>query len=167
MNLLVLINGYKTKLKSVFLVSFLVVLSGCSLSGKKIYQTEQGAIRGYDPVAYFIDNKAVAGDRHFTSTSLINKQLVTWHFSSLQNKQLFERDPEKYTPQYGGYCAYAMSYGLVVSSDPHAFSIIDDKLYLNYSLSVRDKWLKSPQQFIKEADVKWQEKGNEPNSKPA
>lgn len=160
MNLSILIDGYKTKIKSALLMCVLVILSGCSLSGKKIYQTEQGAIRGYDPVAYFIENKAVAGDSRFTSKSSLNTQDVTWYFSSLENKQLFEREPEKYTPQYGGYCAYAMSYGLVVSSDPHAFSIIDQKLYLNYSLNVRDKWLKAPQQFIKEADIKWQQKRN-------
>jgi YHS domain-containing protein len=105
-------------------------------------------------VAYFTENKAVEGLAQFS----VQNTNGTWHFASLENKQRFEQSPEKYLPQYGGYCAYAMSYGLVVSSDPYAFSIIDNKLYLNYSLDVREKWLKKPQQFIKEADAHWQKK---------
>ncbi len=143
----------KTVAKIAVLMSVLL-LSACSLNGKKVYQTQQGALRGFDPVAYFTENKAVQGLAQFS----VQNSNSTWYFASLENQQRFEQSPEKYLPQYGGYCAYAMSYGLVVSSDPYAFSIIDNKLYLNYSLDVREKWLKNPQQFIKEADVHWQKK---------
>ena len=132
----------------------LLVFSGCSIQGKKFYQTEQGALRGYDPVAYFIENRAVPGNPQF-QTDRFN---TSWYFSSARNQQVFEQTPEKYLPEYGGYCAYAMSYGLVVSSDPKAFTIIDNKLYLNYSLAVREKWLKESEKFILQADRKWQSK---------
>lgn len=146
----------KMNIAKVFLLAGVMLLSACSLNGQKVYQTEQGNIRGFDPVAYFTENKAVPG--------LIDHQVKdesgTWYFSSAENKVLFEQSPEQYLPQYGGYCAYAMSFGLVVSSDPHAFSIINDKLYLNYSLDVREKWLKKPHQYIEDADENWRKKVN-------
>ncbi len=132
----------------------LLFFSGCSVQGKKIYQTEQGALVGYDPVAYFLENKAVPGKAQFQTV----RSNATWYFSSAKNQQLFAQTPEEYLPEYGGYCAYAMSYGLVVSSDPKAFTIIDNKLYLNYSLAVREKWLKGSEKFIIQADTKWQNK---------
>ncbi len=106
------------------------------------------AIDGYDPVAYFIDNKAVKGNKkwsHFWKDA-------NWHFKNKENLSLFKQNPDKYAPQYGGYCAYAMSDGRLVDVDPDAFSIIDDKLYLNYSLSVQKHWLKEKDLFIKQAD---------------
>ncbi len=142
------------KMAKIMMLASVLLLSACSLNGKKIYQTEQGALRGFDPVAYFTDNKAIPGLSQFS----VQDSNGTWYFSSVENQQRFEQSPDEYLPQYGGYCAYAMSYGLVVSSDPYAFSIVDNKLYLNYSLDVREKWLKKPTQFIKEADIHWQKK---------
>ncbi len=132
----------------------LITLAGCSIRGNEVYQSNNVAIDGFDPVSYFIDGEARKGNSKYQ----IELLGVKWNFTNEHNKVMFEQSPETYIPQYGGYCAYAMSYGLVVSSDPYAFSIIEDKLYLNYSFSVRDKWLRKTEQYIREGDQKWMNK---------
>ncbi len=106
------------------------------------------AIRGTDPVAYFEEGEVVAGDSEYES----EWQGATWRFSSAENQELFESDPEAYTPQYGGYCAKALSEGNVVSSDPEAWKIVDGKLYLNYSSQVQQQWLQDIEGNIALAD---------------
>ena len=80
---------------------------------------------------------------------------ATWLFSSAENKQLFIDDPEKYAPQYGGYCAYAVSKGTTASTDPTAWKIVDGKLYLNYSHDVQKKWATDIPGNIMKADENW------------
>lgn len=109
------------------------------------------AIYGYDTVAYFTVNKPVKGADEITS----DWRGATWHFSSLENKAMFDAEPEKYAPQYGGYCAYAMSRGRFVGVDEEAFTIYNGKLFLNYSKSVREDWLEDKDGFIKLADVEY------------
>ena len=107
------------------------------------------AIDGYDTVAYFTENKPVEGNELFQVTW----RDANWYFASKENKTLFITDPEKYAPQYGGWCAYAMSdEGRTVRVDNDAFTIHDGKLYLNYSKNVRDVWLEDKLKNIKEAD---------------
>lgn len=106
------------------------------------------AIYGYDTVAYFTENKAVKGNKKIS----FEWRGAEWHFSSEANRDLFKADPEKYAPQYGGYCAYAMSDGRLVGVDEDAFTIVDGKLYLNYSNSVMKEWRSNQAQFIQEAD---------------
>lgn len=109
------------------------------------------AINGYDPVAYFKQRKAVEGQAKF-STKWEN---ATWHFSSEENKALFVNSPKKYAPQYGGYCAFAVSYGSTATTVPEAWSIVDNKLYLNNSLGVRSRWETDIPGFIKKANKNW------------
>lgn len=109
------------------------------------------AIYGYDPVAYFKVNKAVKGSDDIT----FEYKGAVWHFSSQENKDLFVSAPQQYSPQYGGYCAYAMSRGRFVGIDEDAFTIHDGKLYLNYSKSVREDWQEDKEGFIKLADVEY------------
>jgi YHS domain-containing protein len=109
------------------------------------------AIYGYDTVAYFTQNKAVEGEKTITT----EWRGATWHFSSEEHKVMFEAEPEKYAPQYGGYCAYAMSRGRFVGVDEEAFTIYNDKLYLNYSKGVREDWQEDKDGFIKLADVEY------------
>ena len=106
------------------------------------------AIYGYDTVAYWQQNKAVKGSEDHVFTWLG----AEWYFSSAENKALFEANPEKYAPQYGGYCAYAMSDNRLVGIDEDAFTIYNDKLYLNYSKRVSKAWNENKDQFIAEAD---------------
>lgn len=107
------------------------------------------AIYGYDTVAYFTLNKAVKGNKKIT----YEWRGAEWHFSSEENRDMFKADPEKYAPQYGGYCAYAMSDGRLVGIDEDAFTIHEGKLYLNYSNSVMKEWRSNMAQYIKEADA--------------
>ncbi|GMQ46556.1 YHS domain-containing (seleno)protein [Vibrio sp. 10N] len=94
------------------------------------------AIRGYDPVAYFTEGKPVKGDRDYTYRW--NK--AKWYFSSQKHLDLFIENPNKYAPQYGGYCAWAVSKGYTAKIDPNAWYLHNDKLYLNYSRSVQSTW---------------------------
>lgn len=94
------------------------------------------AIRGYDPVAYFTEGKPSEGMLRFTHRWLD----ALWYFASDENRALFIEEPERYAPQYGGYCAWAVSRGYTASTDPEAWMIVDEKLYLNYSKSVQAEW---------------------------
>ena len=109
------------------------------------------AIEGHDPVAYFSENAAVKGDK----SHKIEWQGANWHFASAQNKALFEANPEKYAPQYGGYCAWAASQNTVAGIDPDQFTIVNDKLYLNYNEEVKDMWLVDTTKHIAEGDKNW------------
>ena len=85
------------------------------------------AINGYDAVAYFKQGKAVKGEKELA----VFDQGVTYYFSSNENKDEFKKDPSRYEPQYGGWCAYAMGKdGSKVEVDPGTFKVIDGKLYL-------------------------------------
>ncbi len=122
-------------------------------SAPKIYtESSSGlAIRGADPVAYFTEGKAVQGDSQYES----KWQGAVWRFSSAKNKELFEKNPEAYAPQYGGYCAQGLAEGNVVSIDPQAWKIVDNKLYLNYSKDVQKQWLQDVPGHISSANEKW------------
>jgi YHS domain-containing protein len=106
------------------------------------------AIDGYDTVAYFTQNKPVEGNK----SHQIKWRDANWYFSSEENKALFLATPEKYAPQYGGWCAYAMSEGDTARIDPDAFIIYNNKLYLNYNKNVQDVWLEEKLSNIKKAD---------------
>jgi YHS domain-containing protein len=107
------------------------------------------AIYGFDTVAYFTENKAVKGQDKIT----FEWRGAQWHFASEENRELFKSAPLTYAPQYGGYCAYAMSDGRLVGVDEDAFTIVDGKLYLNYSKSVMKEWRKEQTLYIEQADA--------------
>lgn len=109
------------------------------------------AIRGYDSVAYFTQQQAVKGNKEHQW----EWQGATWRFSSAENLALFKAEPEKYAPQYGGYCAYAVSKNKLAPIEPEQFSIVEGKLYLNYNADVQGKWLADRDNFIKLADKNW------------
>ena len=109
------------------------------------------AINGIDPVGYFTEAKPVAGDAAFTSVW----EGAEWRFASAGNKARFDADPEAFAPKYGGYCAYAVSQGYTASTDPEAWTIHKDRLYLNYSKGVRKKWLRDTDAYIEAADRNW------------
>lgn len=109
------------------------------------------AINGYDTVAYFTEKKPVKGSDAYT----YNWNGGSWKFASQANLELFKAAPEKYAPQYGGYCAYGVSKGYLVSVEPEQFSIIDSKLYLNYDAGVQKKWQQDPLGYNKTAESKF------------
>jgi len=117
----------------------------------EIFATSEGAIQGYDVVAYFNESKPVKGKKEF----LTNYAGETWHFASADNLKSFQTSPEKYMPQFGGYCAYGMSRGYKAKTDPEAWTIVDGKLYLNYNLEVRKIWNEKQGEFINKANTNW------------
>jgi hypothetical protein len=78
-----------------------------------------------------------------------------WKFASQANLDLFKANPEKYAPQYGGYCAYGVAQGYLVKVEPDQFTLLDGKLYLNYDADVQAKWRKDPAAYIKAADAQF------------
>ncbi|MCH9780348.1 MAG: YHS domain-containing protein [Alphaproteobacteria bacterium] len=111
------------------------------------------AISGYDAVAYHTDNKAIEGDDDYS----FEWMGANWYFRSAANRDAFAANPEKYAPQYGGYCAYAVAMGGTASSDPHQWSIVRGKLYLNYDGNVQARWQKDREAFIQQANQNWPE----------
>lgn len=114
---------------------------------------EKLAIKGYDPVAYFTAGKPTPGSAQH---EMIWRD-AKWRFASAEHRALFLKQPEKYVPQYGGYCALGVAFGKKVEIDPQAWTIVDDRLYLNYDKAIRDKWRTERTAMIKAADEKWKE----------
>ena len=111
---------------------------------------ERLAVDGYDVLAYF-DGEARLGVAEYEHRWMN----ATWYFASAENRDRFAADPERFAPQYGGYCAYAVSRGSTADVDPEAWTVHDDKLYLNYSKSVRTKWRKDIPGNVAKADRNW------------
>jgi len=140
--------AFRVGFTTLILLSFLMALAG----DKPVYQTSAGvAIKGYDPVAYFNQDQPVKGTDEFS----YQWNGASWHFSNAANLASFQQEPEKYAPQFGGYCAYAVSLGKTASIDPKAWKIVDGKLYLNYSTSIQKKWEADIPGHIASAEKNW------------
>ena len=110
------------------------------------------AIMGYDPVAYFTDNRPVQGSEEFSYDWLG----TPWHFASRQHRELFKSEPVKYAPQFGGYCAGEVALdGITVNIDPDAWRIIDGKLYLGYGKDFAADLEAHPQNWLPKAEANW------------
>lgn len=128
-----------------------------SAKRKTDFNLEKGvAIQGYDPVAYVQQNKAVKGSKDLA----VFHQGILYYFSSAGNKEEFKKNPTKYEPQYGGWCAYAMgAKGEKVSIDPETFKIVGGKLYLFYNKLFNNTltdWNKDESNLKSKADLNWQ-----------
>jgi YHS domain-containing protein len=109
------------------------------------------AIKGYDPVAYFMQKNAVKGKSRFS----FSWKGRLWMFSSQENLDLFKTAPEKYAPQYEGYCAFGCSESHLAIASPRAWTIINNKLYFNYSKKYKKIWLVNADTRITTADLYW------------
>ncbi len=136
----------------------LLVLALPAAAVDEVFQTADGAIRGYDPVAYQREDRPVQGRAEFSH----DWNGATWRFASAANRDLFAADPTRYAPQYGGYCAYGTAQGYKVSTDPEAFAVVDGKLYLNYSKPVQTAWNRDRPGHIATADRNWVELASTP-----
>jgi len=142
-------------LSKIFIATLLVFTAFFAQAAEEnIYSDKNGAIRGADPVAYFSLEKgqsAVIGSDEYTH----EWNGATWKFANAENRQKFIDNPEKYAPQYGGYCAFAVSHNFTKSISPNQWSIVDDKLYLNYNKTAAKKWKKKKAKSIRKADKNW------------
>ncbi len=112
---------------------------------------EEAAVGGYDPVAYFTTGMPVEGRKAYE----YKYKDATWRFSSAENLATFKADPDRYAPQYGGYCAWAVSQGYTAKGDPKNWRIVGGKLYLNYNNDIQKKWEKDIPGFVMQADGNW------------
>ncbi len=135
------------------LLVLLVVGSVGSTYASQQFERNGLAIDGYDPVAYFTEQKPVKGSPEFRT----DYQGATFQFASSAHRDAFVTEPSKYAPQYGGFCAYGMAKGYKAVIDPAAFTVVHEKLYLNYSESIRTRWLSDIPGYIQKADANWPE----------
>ena len=109
------------------------------------------AVGGYDPVAYFTGGKPVEGKKAFE----YKHKGATWRFATAENLAAFKADPDKYAPQYGGYCAWAAAQGYTAKGDPKAWKIVNGKLYLNFNGDLNTTFAKDSAKFISSAETNW------------
>ncbi len=118
-------------------------------------ETQQDAngviLNGYDAVSYFTKNAAVPGYAGISASY----DGAIYHFTSEENRDLFKANPEKYAPQYGGFCAYGAAISRKFPVDPTVFAIVDGKLYVNNSAAVSETWTEDRADYIKDADKAW------------
>jgi YHS domain-containing protein len=108
-------------------------------------------LNGYDPVAYLTANKAIKG----TGAQSAAFRGETYWFATAQNRDAFAANPEKYLPQYGGYCAWAVAQGQLAPGDPTVFKVVDGKLYFNVNREIAARWEKDIPGFIRAGDANW------------
>ena len=121
--------------------------------GPKVNVDQNGVIlKGYDPVAYFKQNKAVKGDPKYSSSY----GGATYYFASSADKSEFDKSPAKYAPQYGGFCASSISKRKLKDIDPNVFAVYNDKLYVCSTPKAKKSFFSDPDANIKKADANWQ-----------
>lgn len=109
------------------------------------------ALKGYDPVAYFTIGKPTPGDPGLTATH----DGATYRFATAEHRDAFLKEPVKFLPQYGGFCAWAASAGYKADADPTAWKIVEGKLYVNYNASVQKGWAADAANLIRKGDANW------------
>jgi YHS domain-containing protein len=136
-------------------VSLSLLLLACvnvSAQKSQIFVSDGVAIKGYDAVAFFTESKPVMGDKKFSYSWMG----ADWHFANQGDLDAFKASPEKYAPQYGGYCAYGTSQGHKAPTKPaETWSVIDGKLYFNYNKDVKAMFDKDQKGYIMKADTQW------------
>lgn len=124
------------------------------LAAVPVFAPDGVAIRGTDPVAYFTEGRPVAGD----AAHVLEWRGALWRFASAENRALFATDPQRYAPQYGGFCAWAVAArGKLYSTQPGNWSIVDGRLYLNFNDDIQARWESDIPGFIMAADRRWPE----------
>lgn len=142
-------------MKKSILASLLVlfVLAETAAQKSEIFEKDGMAIKGYDVVAFHTEAKATKGLENFT----YRWKDANWLFANQANLDMFKEDPEKFAPQYGGYCAYGTADGHKAPTETDTWTIRDKKLYFNYNKKVQEIWNKDQAGYIKKADKNWVE----------
>ena len=130
---------------------FLFLISACNVTAQNVLTTKHKvAVSGYDVVSYF-DSKPTKGKTDLTATH----EGAIYQFTTVENRDKFVANPTKYTPQYGGWCAYGWSQGYPAKIDPESWTIVAGKLYLNYNKDIKVTWDKDQKGFIEKANTNW------------
>lgn len=137
--------------RAILFAPMLLVLPRLASALEPTFAADGAAIRGFDPVAYFALGEATEGDPSIA----LDYQEAVWHFASAEYRDMFAADPARYAPQYGGYCAWAASRNYVAPTDPKAWEIVDDKLYLNFSRLLHARWTLRARANIIKGDANW------------
>ena len=140
------------RVRGLIAIAAFSLLSAAAYAGD-FFETDGVALRGYDPVAYFASAKPQQGQSQYS----YDYKGSRFYFSSEENRRAFMETPEKYAPQFGGYCAYGTSQGYKVSTQPDAFAVVKDKLYLNYNKKVQGIWQQDVPGNIERAEKNWPE----------
>ncbi|HZY81590.1 MAG TPA: YHS domain-containing (seleno)protein [Cyclobacteriaceae bacterium] len=138
-------------MKHFFTGLLFVVIAAYAQAQSRYFNTDGVAIRGYDPVAYFTENKPVEGSKNFS----YKWDATEWHFKDQKNLEAFKANPQKYAPQFGGWCAYGVSEDHKSPTEADAFTVVNDKLYLNYNTKVKELWSKDRDERIRKAETNW------------
>ncbi|MFA6964530.1 MULTISPECIES: YHS domain-containing (seleno)protein [Bosea] len=142
-------------MKTMRMLACAAVLTGASavaaIAADSVNQVDGVALHGFDPVAYFVQKRPLKGDPEIT----YQYKGVTYEFYNASNLALFKKSPDKYLPQYGGFCAFAVAAGAKADIDPYAFAINDGKLYVNFSLDKRDRFQKKATENVAKANGNW------------
>jgi len=145
------------KLRPILLALAMLSIAGTILAGSKVapvnVDKKGSALHGFDPVTYFENDKPQPGSETFAYTFMG----ATWRFVSAENRKKFAQHHEMYMPQFGGYCAKAVSENNTADIDPLAFKIVNGKLYLNYDPKVQKIWEKDIPGRIAKAEANWPE----------
>lgn len=136
-----------------FLLALMVLVSSVASASAfaEEFSHSTPGIGGYDPVAYFSDGKPMRGSGYHVTVV----EGVTYAFTTAEHQKIFEENPGKYLPAYGGYCAYGLGVGKKFVADPEVWKIVEGKLYLNLDKGIQQKWEKDIAGFIKKGDVNW------------
>ncbi len=140
--------------KRLALITFVLCLATGAFAAEPAVYTgllSNTSAGGYDTVSYFEAGRATKGSSDYTTEF----QGATWRFANAENLARFKANPERFAPVYGGYCAWAVAQGYLAKGDPQHWTIRNDRLYLNYSQSIQNRWLKNPDGFIQQANANW------------
>ena len=118
----------------------------------KFFHSGGVALKGYDPVAFFTLKQAHLGK----ATIALNWEGLEWRFVNESHRDQFAAEPEKYLPQYGGFCAFGASEGYKASVKPTAFTIHNGRLYFNFAHYIKKRWLETKERRIEQADLNWE-----------
>lgn len=141
----------------------LLILSTSAYAGSTIYGASKGpAIGGFDAVAYFTEGAPIEGDARYTH----EWNGAIWRFTSPENRDQFKSEPERYAPQYGGYCSFAMSSGSFSPGEAKRWRIVDGKLYLNANVFAQGLWENNIPKRVLDADGHWPKKKLELEASP-
>src|SRR5271167_2630744 len=140
-------------MKSLFSAFLLLTALSTVASAKELQNLDLNgvAIQGYDPVAFFTDNRPVKGNAQFQS----EYRGAKYYFASSEHKADFDKEPAKYEPQFGGYCAYGASQGHKAPIKIEAWQIVNGRLLMQYDLGVKDDFNKDQQNNLSKADRNW------------